>query len=70
VASSAVPRELDVRVRPRIRQDIGWVADLRLRLLDDLGATDPGQDLRLLRRSVCSFLERQHGLEGFYDPYA
>jgi GNAT superfamily N-acetyltransferase len=43
------------------RQDIGRVSDLRLRLLDDLGAAGPGQDLRPLRRSVCSFLERQLG---------
>jgi hypothetical protein len=42
-----------------IRQDIGGVADIRLRLPDDLGTTGPGQDLQLLRRSVCSFLERQ-----------
>ncbi len=44
-----------------IRQDIGRVADLRLRLLDDLGATGPEQDSQLLRRSVCSFMERQLG---------
>jgi hypothetical protein len=42
-----------------IRQDIGGVADLRLRLPDDLGTPGPGQDLQLLRRFVCSFLERQ-----------
>ena len=44
-----------------IRQDIGGVADLRLRLLDHLGATGPEQGLRLLQRSSCSFLERQPG---------
>jgi GNAT superfamily N-acetyltransferase len=44
-----------------IRQDIGRIADLRLRLLDDLGATGPEQGLRLLQRSGCSFLERQPG---------
>jgi hypothetical protein len=44
-----------------IRQDTGWVADLRFRLLDHLGATGPEQGLRLLRRSGCSFLERQPG---------
>ena len=37
------------------------MTDPRVRLLDDLGAAGPGGDRRLLRGSVCAFLECQLG---------
>ncbi len=46
-------------LRPITRGDIGRVAELRLALLGDPGATDTGEDLPSLRGAICSYLERR-----------
>ena len=47
--------------RPMTRRDIGRVAELRLGLLETLGATGPDEDPSALRRDTRSHLERRMG---------